>query len=575
MASPSVNGHVTNTLLPELAHVPSLGTESGGDVAFAKGATSVDPATEIAQTGTMEPLEIVAAPNDEIVYPTGTKFAVVAMALGLTLVITGLDFSILATAIPTITQEFKTTADIGWYVAAFRLSFASVQFLFVNFERPLQPSSVLSILQGKLYQNFSLKIVFLVCCVIFELGSLICATAPSSTAFVIGRAVCGAGASGIIQGIFAIAVLSVSVRDRGLYGGIAAGVEAIALSTGPVIGGAITQSAGWRWCFYMNLPIGAVTIILIIAFFDLPQRNPNVDLPWKEKIKRLDLVGTTLFIPSITSLLLALQYGGTKYSWNNPRIIVLFIVFGTLLGMFAWLQYKKQDEATIPPRIFFLNNAAMNLIDYYLPLYFQTVKQVSVARSGVLSLPITVGLGISLFIGGAGTTLSGYYTPFMIVTSVLAPIAAGLLTTIKVDAKLANLLGYQALLGFGSGIGFQGPQVAVQTILAPNDVPIGIAIIQFAQALGPALSVPIGQLIYTTQLTTNLKKYAPAVNGTTLENIGLLNIGSQFQGSELAGILRSYDKAITYTFYLSVVLTCLTLVGSVGIGWRSVKQKQT
>ncbi|RDW63879.1 hypothetical protein BP5796_10381 [Coleophoma crateriformis] len=223
----------------------------------------------------------------------------------------------------------------------------------------------------------------------------------------------------------------------------------------------------------------------------------------------------------------------------------------------------------------FVNNAAMNLIDYYLPIYFQTVKQVSVARSGLLSLPITVGMGISVLIGGAGTTIFGYYTPFMIRISVLAPIAAGLLITIKVDAKLANLLAHQGLLGFGSGVGFQGPQVAVQTILAPNDVSIGIAIIQFAQGLGPALAVPTGQLIYTTQLNTNLKKYAPAVNGTTLENIGLLTIGSHFQGSELAGVLMSYEKAVTYTFYLSVVLTCLTLFGSFGIGWRSVKQKQT
>lgn len=165
-----------------------------------------------------------------------------------------------------------------------------------------------------------------------------------------------------------------------------------------------------------------------------------------------------------------------------------------------------------------------------MPIYFQTVKQTSVAQSGIMVLPSIIGLGISVVIGGAGTTIFGYYTPFMFLTGLLGPVAAGLMTTLKGGAKLASLIVFQGLLGFGAGISFQAPQVAVQTILSQADVPLGIAIIQFAQGFGPAIFVPIAQVIFTNRVSSNLMEYAPNVNATALEDLDLLDLKFNFSG---------------------------------------------
>lgn len=131
---------------------------------------------------------------------------------------------------------------------------------------------------------------------------------------------------------------TVPLRQRPIFGGISAGIEGIAATSAPLLGSFITDKLSWRWCFYINLPLGAVTLIVIGLFFQNPQVNPPASLPFKEKIKRLDLLSTAVFVPSIVSLLLALQWGGSKYGWGNARIIVLLALCGVLMLGFTWLQ---------------------------------------------------------------------------------------------------------------------------------------------------------------------------------------------------------------------------------------------
>jgi hypothetical protein len=209
-----------------------------------------------------------------------------------------------------------------------------------------------------------------------------------------------------------------------------------------------------------------------------------------------------------------------------------------------------------------------------MPIYFQAVKEVSAAKSGVLTIPLVIGLAISLVFSGTATSIVGYYTPFMFFTSILTPVAAGLLTTIEINEKLASLICYQALLGFSAGIGLQAPQVAAQTILSQQDAPMGIAVVQFMQGLGPAIFVSAAQTLFTTRLTTDLGKFAPSLNSTALETMGLSDLKQHMGAKNLQGVLLGYDKAITQTFYLPVALTCLSFLGTVGMEWRSVKKKQ-
>lgn len=170
---------------------------------------------------------------------------------------------------------------------------------------------------------------------------------------------------------------SVPVRQRPMVGGIAAGIEGISATAGPLLGGVLTDKISWRWCFYINLPLGFITIILISIFFENPRKSTHESLSRKEKAARLDLLGTAVFVPSITSLLLALQWGGSKYGWGDVRIIVLISLSMVLLAGFAFQQWRKGDDATLPPRVFgnrsliagfwfsFCNNSALSIVDYY------------------------------------------------------------------------------------------------------------------------------------------------------------------------------------------------------------------
>ncbi|PIG88023.1 efflux pump antibiotic resistance protein [Aspergillus arachidicola] len=474
-------------------------------------------------------LEEQDAPCEEenMEYPTGFQFLVVLLAMCMSLILTGLDFNMIATALPTITTHFGSIEDVGWYYSAYRLTSCSFQFMF-----------------GKLYHLFTVKSVFLASVVIFEIGSLIAGVAPTTATLVLGRSISGMGCAGIISGVFTMVVQSFPLRRRPFFTGIAAGVEGASATVAPLLGGALTDSISWRWCFYINLPIGGLSFLLILLFFQDPQKTPGI------------------FVPSITSMLLALQWGGSKYGWGNARIIVLFILTAVLLGAFMWQERRRGDNALLPGRIMrrrsllagmwfsFCNNSTLSVFEYYMPIYFQVVRGASATVSGVLSLPIAIGVPVAVMCGSSATSLLGYYTPFMIITGILTPIAAGLLTTVSVEQSLTSLLCYQALLGVGAGVGFQGPQ-----------------------NFGPALFVSIAQTIFTGQLLTRLESLLPNLDTYSLSAMGMSDLEKYVPSADIPRVIEGYDKALATAFFLPVGLACASMIGALGMEWRSVKRK--
>ena len=209
------------------------------------------------------------------------------------------------------------------------------------------------------------------------------------------------------------------------------------------------------------------------------------------------------------------------------------------------------------------------------PIYFQVVKGVSATKSGALCLPSVIGLFTSVVLGGSGTSLFGYYAPFIIATSILTPITAGLLTTLSITTSLTLLIAYQALLGFGTGIGFQDPQTAASTIFSPTDAPLGIAAIIFAQNFGAALFVPVAQTIFQGRLGRYLEEYVPGLDGGALANMGLLDLKQYVGSEELGRALLGYDKAVTRTLFLPIALTYASLLGALGMEWGSVNVKKS
>lgn len=551
-------------MIPESSH-PSLNTPIKQDEIH-RSTTSLVP----------EPM-VLDQSSGEPTYPSGLKFALVISSLCLALINEGFDNTIVATAVPALTDHFHTVADVGWYSAAYRLSLCAFQFLF-----------------GRLYKLFPAKRVLLATLAIMQLGFVLCATAPTSLVFVLGRAVAGLGAAGLLSGTFHLMARIVPLRRRPMYTALLSMVESMAEMASPILGGVLVEKAGWRWCFYLSLPLGGITIAFVALFLDEPPRDPqnleqtaeHVGLSWWETIKQLDLLGNLLFLPSITSLFIALSWAGSKYAWSSPTVIGLFVSFAGLLVLFAWDQHHRGELAILPPRILrqravyfgFIYSAccagSLQVFTFYLPTYFQTVHQYAPSKSGYMMLAPAVGFLIGMLGQGFGTSLIGYYVPFMLLGSLLGPIASGLTTTWHVDTSLTALILYSGFAGFALGIGYQGAQVAVQTTLSSLDAPIGLAVILFSQHFGSALFVSIAQTIFTNRLRSNFQALAPGVDTTQIENMGLSDLKGSLGPDVLKGVLAGFDRSLVQTWYLAVGLMCVTAVGSVGMEWRSVKTKK-
>jgi MFS family permease len=308
-----------------------------------------------------------------------------------------LDTSIIATAIPRITDEFHSLRDVGWYGSAYQLACAA-----------LQP------LAGRVYTIFNSKWSFLVFFFLFELGSLLCGVAGSSTALIVGRAVAGMGASGLMNGSLTIISRSAPPAKRPLLTGITLGLASLGVAFGPLIGGAITEYSTWRWCFYMNLPIGGV-VGTLVALIHIPDQEDRPQWTFRTLHYDLDLIGFAILAPSAIQLLLAIQYGGAGFAWNSPTVIGLFCGSGAaFVAWFAW-NWHRRDMALIPLSIasktvvwsgaltqMFLMTT-MFVSSYFLPLYFQAVKGMTPFMSGVSLLPTIVPqLVFSILSGGLG-----------------------------------------------------------------------------------------------------------------------------------------------------------------------------
>jgi hypothetical protein len=347
------------------------------------------------------------------------------------------------------------------------------------------------------------------------------------------------------------------------------------------MGGAFTDNVTWRWCFYINLPIGGFTLAMLFFFLRVPHTAQPCG--WKRQILRLDPLGSVLFLPSVICFLLALQWGGTAYTWNSGRIIALFVLSGVLMIAFIGVQAWLKKDATVPPHIFNQRSIISGVIFamcvggglismlYTLPLWFQGVRGTSAVKSGIDTIPMVLALVVGAITSGGIITATGYYVPWMFVATILMSTGAGLMTTFKLDTNHSAWIGYQVLFGIGIGTGLQQPSLAAQTILPMEEVAIGVSLMFFAQSLGGAIFIAVAQSLFQNYLNAEI----PLIQGIDPAKVlaaGATGLSDAVPANKLTDVLLVYNAGIHRSFIVSVAVSCLMILPALTMEWKTIKK---
>ncbi|KAK3897329.1 major facilitator superfamily domain-containing protein [Staphylotrichum tortipilum] len=502
---------------------------------------------------------------------TGWRLRGLVAALGLVMFLALLDDSIVGTLTPAITSHFHSLDDAGWFGSAYML-----------------PIAVLQPLMGKLFATRDKKWCFIGFLALFAAGSLLCGVATSSTMLIIGRAVAGSAVAGLQNGSLSIVASAAPLDQRAALNSVVIGTSQLGLVAGPLVGGALTSYTTWRWAFYINLP-AAAAILPVLLWVRIPEtkrpvteKNPRI---WAV-VDDVDIGGFALLSGFAVQLLLALQWGGSSYSWGSPRIIGLLCGSFVTLAVFAlWVRFRN-DKAILPLPLlgqtvvwtstitFGFLTASMFTIVYYLPIYLQAVKGFTAILSGVNTLPNIIAQIITLSILSYLVKRLGYLIPWSVASGILTSISSGLLTTLNVDTSPGNWIGYEILFGTGYAMGLQMPILAVQQSIAPELIPVSISLLIFSQMLLSSICVAVGDTILNNSLRSLLRRDVPSVDPETVIHAGAANIrGVIHDPVVLQQVLAAFAESVDRIFYISTVLAAATLLFVWGLGWKDIRQK--
>ncbi|RYP67667.1 hypothetical protein DL771_007134 [Monosporascus sp. 5C6A] len=492
--------------------------------------------------------------GEEPDYARGLKLLVLLTSLLLCQFLVALDMSIIATAIPRITREFHSLEHVGWYGSAFLLTLAG----FVS-------------LWGKAFKHANIKWVFLSAVLVFELGSLICGVAQNSMTLIVGRAIQGFGGAGMTSGVYLIVSVSVVQKLVPALLGLLSGIFSVASVVGPLLGGAFTDRLTWRWCFYINLVVGAPSILFLLFFYKPPAHHKIEPIGWKEFIYTLDLPGVALVLGALTCFILALEYGGVTRPWNSGTVIGLLVAFGVLTILFIILEWYQGDRALLVGRLLkrrtiaacavFISmiNFAFFPLAYNLPIYFQAVNGVSPLESGIRLLPTILPMTIFSLIAAPGIVLVGWYQPWLMAGATLTAIGGGLIYMLDIDSTNAQWIGFQIVAGLGTGLSMQPPVIIANAITPQKDNSMAMSDVLFFQFIGGTFGIGIAQAIFNNGLIRNLPELAPGVTTMEVLSVGAYDLQNVFSGENLLGVLRAYMAGLHNAWILSIAAAAMAV----------------
>ncbi|KAF7328388.1 Major facilitator transporter-like protein [Mycena venus] len=492
---------------------------------------------------------------------TGKKLAVAFIAMLLSQLLIALDQTILATALPQIASDFDSFSLQGWVATSFVLA----QTVFILF-------------YGQILRIFPAKWVLLSSIIIFEIGSLLCGVCQNVDQLIAGRTIAGVGAAGIFVGLFQVIAQVTRLEDRPQLFGLFGAVFALSAVIGPLIGGALTDNVSWRWCFFINLPLGGASIIGVTFLLKAspPLGSDPTKRSWRDLFQqtlRMDFLGAVFVAGAVTSMVLALQWGGNTKPWGDKDVIICFVFAGVLtVAYIAWEIYMGESAMT-PTAIFksrsvwailsycFLARFSFLLLSYYIPIFYQAAKHHSATKSGIDLLPFMLGLVLTIITAGQIVGKTGHIWPFLFVAPFFLAIGSGLLYTLNASSSSAEMIGFQILAGVGTGMGMQNSLLAIQFELRDTPRLIGQAtsMATFAQFLGGTLGLGVAEPVFASGLEKYLLKYAPEAPAQLVKDSPTA-IYTELPAAMIPGVVRSYTEALRIVFVLGVPVAGLALL---------------
>ncbi|MFF9023992.1 MDR family MFS transporter [Streptomyces eurythermus] len=468
---------------------------------------------------------------------------VVLLALMIAMMLAMLDNMIVGTAMPTIVGDLGGLEHLSWVVTGYTLATAA--------STPVW---------GKVGDMYGRKGAFLGSIVIFLIGSALSGMAQDMGQLIGFRAVQGLGAGGLMVGVMAIIGDLVPPRERGKYQGMMAGVMALAMIGGPLVGGTITDNWGWRWAFYINLPLGAVALALVTVVLQLPKKRSKAGI---------DYLGVVLLTVGITAIVLVTTWGGTEYAWTSARIMELTgIGVAALIGFVFW--QTKAAEPVVPLHIFksrnftlmavigFITGFVMFGATLFLPLYQQAVQGASATNSGLLLLPMLGAMLLTSMVAGRITTNSGRYKMFPIAGGALMIVGLYLLSTMDTGTSRFTSGVYMAVVGAGMGCLMQITMLVAQNSVQMKDMGVASSSATLFRTLGSSFGVAIMGALFNHRVQDVMAERAGTVGAKMTAKSAQLDADSL---AKLPAVAReAYQHAVSSGTHSAFLLGAVVAV---------------
>jgi EmrB/QacA subfamily drug resistance transporter len=487
----------------------------------------------------------VAAEPQEPGTFTHRQILVIFSGLMLGMLLASLDGTIVATALPTITGDLGGLNHLSWVVTSYLLA-----------------SAVVTPIYGKLGDLYGRKRLFQAAIVIFLVGSALCGLAQDMNQLIAFRALQGIGGGGLIVLAQASIADVVSPRERGRYQGYFGALFGLSSIAGPMLGGFFTDHLSWRWVFYINLPLGILALFVTSAVLPAGRRRAGVSI---------DYLGAAVLTAAITCIVLFTTWGGTQYDWGSAPIIGLIVASVVLVGLVVVVE-RRATEPLLPLHLFrertfriasadgFIVGVAMYGSVSFLPLFLQVVTGASATNSGLLLLPLMLGMLGASVLAGQVITRTGHYKPFPVTGMALGSVAMFLLSTMGPSTTQATVSVYMAMLGIGLGFTMQVLVLATQNSVPAKDLGAATSSVSFARSMGGTIGVAVFGAVFNMGLSDRLAGLSIAVGeGSSFSAEVLEGLAPQLRSTAVGAFAESLTTVFLVATPLIVVAFLLAL----------------